>query len=57
MFHEDPVEVGTVDSYVACHVRDMDRVGVIVFDVFRSFLKVEGCDVGSAFRGLFLHGG
>ena len=20
VFHEDPVEVGTVDSYVACHV-------------------------------------
>ena len=35
----------------------MDGVGVIVFDVFGGFLKVEGCDVGSAFGGLFLHGG
>lgn len=57
MFHEDPVEVGAVDSYVACNVRNLDGIGVIVFDVFGGFLKVEGCDVGSAFGGLFLHGG
>ena len=42
MFHEDPVKIGTVDSYVVCHVRDLDRVGVIVPDVFGSLLKVEG---------------
>lgn len=57
MFHEDPVKVGAVDSYVACNVRNLDGIGVIVFDVFGGFLKVEGCDVGSAFGGLFLHGG
>ncbi len=33
----------------------MDGVGVIVLDVFRGFLKVDGCDVCSAFGGLFLH--
>ena len=40
MLHKDPIEVGAVDAGVAGGVRNADRIGLIIFQVFFCFCKI-----------------
>lgn len=40
MLHKDPIEVGAVDAGVAGGVRNADRIGIIIFQVFFCFCKI-----------------
>lgn len=55
MLHKDPIEVGAVDAGVAGGVRNADRIGIIIFQVFFCFCKILQRGLGIRFRGCFLH--
>ena len=56
-FHEDPVEIGPVNAGIAGCIGDTDGVGIVVFQIFFCFLKVDLGGFLRSLRNLFFHKG
>ena len=56
-FHEDPVEIGPVNAGVAGCIGDTDGIGIVVFQIFFCFLKVDLGGFLRSLRNLFFHKG
>ena len=57
LFHKDPVEIGPVNAGVAGCIGDTDGIGIVVFQIFFCFLKVDLGGFLRSLRNLFFHKG
>ena len=56
-FHKDPVKIRPVDTGIAGHVGNPDRIGIVVFQILFCFLKVDLGRLLRGFRGFLFHKG